>query len=118
MCRSAQRRGKPFKHAKQFKKGFIPWNKGLTGVMPSGCEHHKWTEEPGYHALHAWVKRYKGSPEKCSNCGEMGRYNGAKWTIHWANIDGKYRRDISDYIALCVLCHARYDIEHNGKYQR
>src|SRR6185312_1937249 len=30
-------------------------------------------------------------------------------SIHWANISGKYKRDLSDWIALCTLCHTAFD---------
>ena len=36
------------------------------------------------------------------------------WSIHWANIDHKYRRNLDDWIGLCAKCHRRYDIENNG----
>lgn len=58
----------------------------------------------GYHALHDWVRRYKGTPNKCSNCGttKAKRYE-------WANISGKYKRKIDDWIRLCRSCHVRQD---------
>ena len=37
--------------------------------------------------------------------------NGHQSRYHWANVSGKYLRDISDWIQLCVKCHKQFDIE-------
>lgn len=29
--------------------------------------------------------------------------------MHWANISGKYLRDITDWVRLCVSCHKYFD---------
>ncbi len=52
--------------------------------------------------LHKWVRRWKSKTGVCSNCGQK-RYT------EWANIDGKYRRKLEDYIELCAPCHRRKD---------
>ena len=61
-----------------------------------------------YVAIHQWVVREKGNPNKCEHCGteEAKRFD-------WANIDHKYKRDLDDYIRLCVKCHRKYDKENN-----
>lgn len=61
-------------------------------------------DEVGYGALHAWVRRHKGTPSLCSHCGttESKRFE-------WCNVDGKYRRKLVDYIRLCKKCHNNYD---------
>jgi hypothetical protein len=57
----------------------------------------------GYTALHVWVRGAKGPPEQCSACGTTeGR-------LEWANVSHEYRRDVADWIALCVRCHRRFD---------
>ena len=66
-------------------------------------------DEVSYGALHFWIRRKLGRPKQCSKCGVMGRKNGKNWSIHWANKSGKYKRDLSDWIALCVKCHKKYD---------
>ena len=43
--------------------------------------------------------------EKCGKDGLLGK------KIHWANISGEYKRDLFDYMRLCVPCHKRYDLE-------
>lgn len=58
-----------------------------------------------YRALHHWVSRWLGKPNKCSECGIVGY--GRK--IHWANKSGIYKRELSDWIRLCSKCHGEYD---------
>ena len=57
----------------------------------------------GYQGVHHWIRKHKGlaSKRKCVFCSKQAK--------EWANIDGKYRRRVSDYISLCVSCHRRYD---------
>lgn len=63
-----------------------------------------------YSATHKWVKLQLGErPEKCKHCGVRGKMNGRNWSIHYANIDGKYRRNKKDYIPLCTNCHRLHD---------
>lgn len=71
-----------------------------------GANHRIWKgEKVSYAALHHWVKRNKGRIQKCENCG----LNDPERTYHWANIDGAYKRDLDDFIRLCVPCHSRHD---------
>lgn len=88
-------------------------NKGRWGKNhPAGEEKHPaWKgDKVGYAALHSWIKRRKGKPDTCVKCKTSG-LKGRQ--IHWANIDGKYQRNLEDWIRLCALCHRRYDIENN-----
>jgi len=61
-----------------------------------------------YTAIHQWVVREKGNPSKCEHCKttEAKRFD-------WANTDHKYKRNLDDYIRLCVKCHRKYDKENN-----
>ena len=58
-----------------------------------------------YTALHQWIYKKLGQPSYCEHC---------KSTIeimyHWANISGRYKRDVKDWMRLCVRCHKRHDI--------
>lgn len=58
--------------------------------------------ESGYRALHAWVAKHLGKPQKCDVCGttEKKRY-------HWANISQEYKKDLSDWRRMCVVFHQR-----------
>lgn len=60
----------------------------------------------GYDALHDWVKRKLGRPMQCSKCGKTGDN---PHMFQWANINGKYRRDIRDWVRLCAKCHFDMD---------
>lgn len=81
------------------KKGNIPWNKGKMRGNYIG----------GYDAIHEWVERWYGKPEKCEKCN-------SKINVQWSNMSGKYFRDISDWQRLCKKCHCRYDfIKFNAR---
>jgi len=69
----------------------------------------KLTENPSYIAMHVWVKKHKGRPEKCSICGKLNKKRGQ---VHWANKDHKYARNLEDYVAMCPKCHKKWDMEH------
>lgn len=68
-----------------------------------GSENNQWKENPSYSTLHDWVRRHKGKPKKCEFCGKT------EGMLHWANISGEYKRDVDDYMSLCVSCHRKYD---------
>lgn len=65
--------------------------------------------DAGYSAIHKWVRRWKGKPDTCENCGRTN------CRIEWANKDHLYERILEDYIALCVPCHKRFDKENNPR---
>jgi hypothetical protein len=89
---------------KRHSKEFIDAMSGKNNVIWKG-------DNVGYGSLHFWIRRYKGRPKKCSNCGIIGKKIGRRWSIDWANIDHKYRRNLDDYIALCQKCHKVYDLK-------
>jgi hypothetical protein len=81
------------------------------GKAHEGEKSCRWKgDKVGYTAVHDWVKKWRGKPEKCEGCGKDGLI-GSK--IHWANIDHQYRRVLEDYIRLCSKCHKLYDKENN-----
>ena len=87
-------------------------NQGFQKGNKIGVGNKNWLwkgEGVSYAGMHKWVTQWKGSPKYCENCGVLGKKNGKVWSIHWANIDHKYRRVLDDYIALCVKCHRGYD---------
>ncbi len=65
-------------------------------------------EDAGYGAMHDWVRKEKGVPQKCDLCGTI-----EKRRYHWANKNHKYRRILSDYFRACVPCHKKYDKKNN-----
>jgi len=60
--------------------------------------------------VHTWVESYLGKPKVCWECGIAD-----KKYYDWANISGKYKRDLKDWRRLCRKCHAAFD---NAKYVR
>lgn len=74
-----------------------------------GKNHYNWKgDNVGYFGLHEWVKKTMGQPKNCEHCPKTD-LKGMK--IHWANISGKYRRDVNDWVRLCVKCHWDFDRE-------
>lgn len=103
---NALRRGLHSSPATEFKKGHKPWNKGSSGVMPSGPAHHGWAgDSAGYDALHAWVRRNLPKPKGCPTCG-------LDKPLDISNVSGDYHRKISDWQYLCRSCHFKYDREN------
>lgn len=57
-----------------------------------GNKHFNWKGAlVGYSALHSWVRRELGTPNKCECCGTTGEGH----SMHWANISGEYKSDLS-----------------------
>lgn len=58
--------------------------------------------------LHSWLIKHYGRPSKCKHCGKINNMEG-KSILDWANISGKYKRTINDFMPLCRKCHVAYD---------
>lgn len=70
-----------------------------------GANHHRWKgDDAGYHALHKWVQSRLGKPNKCQDC-----FTTTAPKFEWANISGKYMRDLKDWKRLCGVCHHKMD---------
>jgi len=83
----------------------IKTNEALTIWRENGGIPHNYKgDDVGYGALHAWVTRHKGKPSLCEHCGTTHAKR-----FEWANIDGKYNRNLDDFIRLCKKCHNTYD---------
>ncbi len=84
---------------------------GHSFPKPESEENHpKWRgDEVEYGGLHKWINKVLGKAKKCSKCGKEGTGR----EIHWANKDHKYRRNVEDFIELCISCHGEYDKKHN-----
>ena len=73
---------------------------------------YKWLgDKISIRGVHTWIERQKGKPQVCEHCGATRK---EKW-LHWSNIDHKYRRNLDDYISLCVPCHIKYDVKYNNR---
>lgn|SRR3990167_1998642 len=90
-------------HRQNISKALIgksqPWNTGELNVNWRG-------DDVGYGALHDWVRSRLGTPDICEHCGKSGLKSRK---IHWANKSREYKRDIIDWVRLCVPCHIRFD---------
>lgn len=99
-------------------QGSRPWRKGVPNLKMRGSRHPLWRgEEVGYEALHAWIYRKLGKPKQCENSqcryprkDSDGRLMKNPKRYEWANIDGKYTRNLSKYKSLCPSCHRKYDM--------
>ena len=74
---------------------------------PKGERHYEWKGgNVGYRGLHRWVNKELGKPDTCEHCGTNGL---SGHQIHWANKSGEYKRELTDWLRLCVKCHKEYD---------
>jgi len=80
------------------------WNVGKTYHQIEGVNNPNWKgSKAGYKCIHDWVRKRKKKPKACQKCGRVQDY------LELANISGEYKRDINDYIYLCVRCHKKMD---------
>ena len=94
---------KGFKHSEETKLMMSESRKGKN----LGDKNSSWKGDAvGNTALHHWVRKQLGKPSNCEHCG----LNDKKRMYHWANKSRMYRRDLSDWLRLCVPCHKRYDL--------
>jgi hypothetical protein len=64
----------------------------------------KYSVKTSYQALHKWVAKELGKPNKCSLCEDTTKNH-----YEWANVSGEYKQDTTDWIRLCKKCHHKYD---------
>lgn len=98
-----------------FKKGHVPWSTGKKGIFIEDKARHWKGDEVGYRGIHYWVVKKLGKPSECSYCHLRG-LQGRK--IHWANISGKYKGLLTDWVRLCAKCHGAYDKAHGFRIRR
>ncbi len=104
----------------------IPWNKGKKGLQTAWNKGTPTREEtkrklsqanlkdnPGYQALHAWVRKWGGTADYC----EMADGT-CKGKYEWSNISHKYKRDLNDYQQLCSSHHGKFDNAYRRKEKR
>lgn len=99
---------------KRAKEGRHPWSgrkhEAQFFEKVSGKRNVNWKgEKVSYQALHNWVARHRGRPPKCEFC-NLEDPTRPRW-FNWANKSGKYKRDLTDWIRLCVSCHSLMDKE-------
>lgn len=110
------------KHLKNLIKshqGPKPWLIGVPRLDITNNKHPLWKgDDVGYEALHTWVKRSFGKPNKCEMPGciyprknSNGKIMNKPFRYEWSNKDGKYLRDRETWWMLCPSCHQKYDFE-------
>jgi len=83
----------------------------LRKIVKRDSESPNWKgDNVGNGALHDWVERHLGKPNKCEHC----KTETSK-KYDWANKSQKYKRDLNDWIRLCRKCHAKYDYPVRSK---
>lgn len=104
-CKNCKKRflTKPSLHAK-----FCSYK--CAGISHANFPGGKWKgEKASYRTKHNWVVRKKGKAIYCEHCGLDKIPKGKQRYFQWANISGKYFRDITDYKSLCIPCHKHFD---------
>lgn len=92
----------------QFINGHTPTLKGKRNLKMQNEKHPRWKgADAGYSTVHQWVYRKLGKATFCSDNPSH------KEPFEWANISGKYLRDLSDYKQLCRDCHRLFDMRKN-----
>lgn len=68
--------------------------------------HHLWKGKlVGYSVLHRWVQKHLGVATICSTCFRTSN----KTRLEWANLSGKYKRELDDWLPMCRSCHMKFD---------
>lgn len=86
-----------------------------TGKQAQEKNAHWKGENASYSAKHYWVTRKRGKPTHCEECGLDRDPRPTKVGVkrknyfQWANISGKYKRDLLDYRQMCTACHLKFD---------
>lgn len=96
-----------FRSMPEQRKPYVIKNpKGKTG--PNYNHYLYKGDQAGYVSLHGWVKRHKVDPKKCEHCGAT------EIKLQWSNKSHLYKRDLDDWIRLCIPCHKKHDLDENG----
>lgn len=69
----------------------------------------KKTNGISYSSLHIWIRSLLGIANKCEKCGKTEMPKNRKNYFQWANISGKYKKDLSDWMQMCASCHSVHD---------
>lgn len=72
-------------------------------------------DDVGYVGLHDWMSKNKPRTGICEHCGDVPTVRGRTVGTEFANVSGEYRRDITDFIELCIPCHRKFDSPRRRK---
>lgn len=59
-----------------------------------------------YRIVHYWIQTRLGKPHYCEHCKKTDLPHRS---YNWANVSKQYKRELSDWIRLCIKCHKKYD---------
>lgn len=77
-------------------------------VAKSGENNPAWKgHRAGYQAMHRWIRLERPYTRICGRCGKTDCHT------EYANVSGEYRRQVEDWIELCVSCHRQMDWDNN-----
>jgi len=65
-------------------------------------------DKVGYVSLHGWVRRHKVDPKYCEHCKAEDK------KLQWANKSHEYKRELDDWLRLCIPCHRKHDRDDKG----
>lgn len=103
--KNKMRKPHPSMIGNQNAKGNKPNITAFTSETTKGKNNTNWKGDGvGYGALHSWIKRNFGRPDKCEECGSD---NVKSYYGHWHNLNKKYNRDRMDWMFICAKCHRR-----------
>ena len=81
----------------------------VSGKQRTGARHHNWKGDAvGYFGLHSWVARHKKKTGVCTSCAAVVG-TACHTGTEWANVSGRYLRDLDDFVELCIPCHRARD---------
>src|ERR1051325_5326877 len=100
------------KGIKGFQKGHKDFGGGVKFKKGQqvGEKNFRWKgDKVSKDGLHDWVYYHKGNPKKCEHCAKPNIKERGQWILDWANKSHEYKRDLNDWLALCLKCHRAYD---------
>jgi hypothetical protein len=98
-------------------KGPRPWRVGKPIFALRGEKNIAWKGDGvGYDALHRWLGKVLGKPQKCDNknckyprLDARNKLMQSPKRYEWANLSREYKRIKEDWIRLCPSCHRLFD---------
>lgn len=94
--------------------------KGYAVFCSMKCYNFSRGRNPGYHAVHKWLKDKFGKADRCEN----NSCNNISKNYNWAlKKNCEYIKDRNNFIRFCISCHRKYDFtekqrDHISKFMK